>query len=249
MTPEEEERVRRALADAPAAGPMPPEVAARLDAALAGLVAERSEAAAAPGEPAPVASLESRRRGPRRWPQVLVAAASVSVLAFGVGVVADGMAGSGGMDASTTEGRAADSGADFEAGEAAPEGATDGKGAAPSPMPLDGRAVTLLVDAPPAELSRQSLTEDVRRLLRRSGVAGGYTTGSQGPRSDREGVTALSRCDLPEGSRGDRMAAARLDGERATLVVRRAVDGVRVAEVYSCADGEERLAVTRVEVR
>jgi hypothetical protein len=42
VTPEQEEQVRRALASAPPADAMPPEVAARLDATLAGLVAERA---------------------------------------------------------------------------------------------------------------------------------------------------------------------------------------------------------------
>ena len=92
MTPEQEEQVRRALASAPPESAMPPEVAARLDAALAGLVAERSarpdhEQDTGP-EPAAAVALEERRR--RRWPRVLVAAASVSLLAYGAGIALSG---------------------------------------------------------------------------------------------------------------------------------------------------------------
>src|SRR5690606_34445720 len=85
-----------ALAATPPEGPMPPEVVARLEAAIADLAAVRPaepDAAPAtetgvrtePGTGAVVTDLEARRR--RRWPRVLVAAASVAVLAYGVGAV------------------------------------------------------------------------------------------------------------------------------------------------------------------
>src|SRR6478672_12026110 len=75
LDPEQEELVRALLAElgsAPDAASMPPDVAARLDETLAGLVAEREEA------PADVVPLR------RRWaPRVAVAAAAVIVIGAG----------------------------------------------------------------------------------------------------------------------------------------------------------------------
>jgi hypothetical protein len=70
LTPDEEAEISRLLADAASPEPMPAEVSARLDDVLAGLVADREAAA-------PVVPLK-----PRRWPQVLVAAAAVSLAGF-----------------------------------------------------------------------------------------------------------------------------------------------------------------------
>ncbi|HET7734947.1 MAG TPA: hypothetical protein VFK52_03150 [Nocardioidaceae bacterium] len=70
LTPDEEAEISRLLADAASPAPMPAEVSARLDDVLAGLVADREAAA-------PVVPLKSRR-----WPQVLVAAAAVSLVGF-----------------------------------------------------------------------------------------------------------------------------------------------------------------------
>ena len=70
LTPDEEAEISRLLADAASPEPMPAEVSARLEDVLAGLVADREAAA-------PVVPLK-----PRRWPQVLVAAAAVSLVGF-----------------------------------------------------------------------------------------------------------------------------------------------------------------------
>lgn len=69
-SPADEAAVRRLLADARETGPVPPEVAARLDARLADLVAEREP-------PADVVPLAARRR--RRAGALLLAAAAVVV--------------------------------------------------------------------------------------------------------------------------------------------------------------------------
>ena len=96
MTPEQEEQVRRALratarGDEPAT--MPPEVAARLDDVLAELTASRAEH--------PVHDDELARRRHRRWPNVLVAAASVVVIALAGGAVATHGFGTAGPDRDT----------------------------------------------------------------------------------------------------------------------------------------------------
>ncbi|NYJ03579.1 hypothetical protein HNR19_004277 [Nocardioides thalensis] len=88
--------VRRLLADARAAGPVPPEVASRLDATLAGLVADREqEAGPADGttddteddRTAAVVPLASRRR--RTAAGLLVAAAALVVGGVAVGQYLD----------------------------------------------------------------------------------------------------------------------------------------------------------------
>lgn len=238
MTPEEQEAVRRALAATPPVGPMPPEVVARLEATIAELVAGRSAAstAAVPASSAVVADLEERRR--RRWPKVLVAAASVTVLAYGVGAVLQDT----GPQAETAMSEAG-AGADEESRGA---GRTDDGGAAPQALePELNEAPALLAEGPVVRLREETLRRDVLGHLRdrrtATDAAGGAELDAAGryPRSD-------GSCLLPEVGRGDTVVAARLDGRRATLVVRRAEAGVRVAQVYRCGDGRTLLAETEV---
>lgn len=247
MTPEQEEQVRRALAAAPPAEGLPADVAARLDATLADLVAERATGKDDP-KPGAVPSLEDRRR--RRWPGVLVAAAAVSVLAYGVGTTLGGVGLSGG-DAESTAARdqtfsGADAGADDSGGgsEAAPEDAPTGLVTDRDGVDVQGSrayADKLLV-AGTVRLRTETLDEDVRRLVR-GGVADARTPS---PRESRSLAGFLDSCEQPDLSRGDRLAAVRLDGRRATLVVRKAVGGTRVAQIYSCGDGSDLLAITQV---
>lgn len=251
MTPEQEEQVRRALAAAPPVEGLPAEVAARLDATLAGLVAERATGETGP-EPAAVTSLEERRR--RRWPGVLVAAAAVSALAYGVGTTLGGVGLSGGGSAESTAARdqtfsgagadSADGGATGGGAEDAPEepGAlvTDREGALAGSA-ADGRA---LLVAGTARLHRDSLREEVGRLVRDAGPA--RTPASDADKTRDSAGFLDARCEQPDLARGDRFAAVRLDGRRATLVVRKAVGGTRVAEIYSCGDGSDLLAITQV---
>jgi len=91
LTPDEESRVRRLLADARHTDPVPDEVVARLDRVLAGLAEE-------PGREAAVVRLADRRR---RVTRLLVAAAAVVVVGFGGSQVIDGL-GSASMDAATS---------------------------------------------------------------------------------------------------------------------------------------------------
>jgi hypothetical protein len=256
MTSEQEEQVRRTLASVPAEPGVPPEVAARLDAALAGLVAERGTA----GEPdradePPVDELERRRR--RRWPRVLVAAASVAVLAYGAGAVLDGLQVSGG-DASSTAAKdetfaGAGAGGAESGDEAAPgapgvmppspgAGAPDG-GVLDSPQMGKARADRLLA-VRTVRLHRDSLGVDVHRLLDRRTLVDGRS--SQSARTQGSTADVLAPCATPVVGPGDRYAAARLDGARATLVVRGGTDGTRVAEVYACDDPGRILAVARL---
>ncbi|WP_432483957.1 hypothetical protein [Kineococcus esterisolvens] len=142
VLPPEEARVRELLrAAAGTVGPLPADVAARVDAALARARAEDSEhsehsehsgdagdaergAPASTGAGARVASLaEHRRTRPARWRSALVAVAAAGVVAAGAGaLVDDGVLGGGAADSGSTAGGAGDSAAEAAgaAGLAAP---------------------------------------------------------------------------------------------------------------------------------
>jgi hypothetical protein len=155
-----QDEVRRLLAAAGAEPPRtPPEVAARLDDVLSRLAAERTPAVpradhlggpVLPTEVVGADDLVSRRR--RRWPQVLVAAAAVSVLGLGVATVLDGR---------TVQEDAASSDA---GGAAAPESALR---AAQLPSV---RAVSLATDVQRIEDLAVAQPADRRRALQRACV-------------------------------------------------------------------------------
>jgi hypothetical protein len=229
VTPEQEEQVRRALSSLSPEGPVPPDVAARLDATLAGLAGSRQ-----PLEPAVDELAEARRR--RRWPRLLVAAASVAVLAYGAGSFVTGLQGTGG-DAEMATAARDDAGGQSHAG--AQEESNAG-----SEDPSDVADVILrrqLLTAGRVPVRSDSLARDVReRVLMASADAA----------RDPEPTTGLSLgCETPVLGSGDRVAAVRLDGERATLVLRPGSPRSRVAEVYSCDDATDLLARARVDTR
>ncbi len=116
LSPEQEEEVRRLLADARHAGPTPEDVVARLDRVLADLADE-------PAREAAVVHLADRRR---RAGRMLLAAAAVVVLGVGVGQVVGSDLGGGDQ---ASESGAADSGEEpgaMSAEEAAPDASGEG---------------------------------------------------------------------------------------------------------------------------
>lgn len=246
MTPEEQEAVRRALAATPPVGPMPPEVVARLEATITALAASRgagvTDRADGVESSAAVIDLEERRR--RRWPRVLVAAASVAVLAYGVGAVVQDL----GPQSETAATDAAGGSAVDEGSAEQGSGGELGPAVAPEAAePEEDRSGVLAgtVDAPVVELRRATLRRDVADHLGDRTLANSATARDSGrPYSRRDGT-----CVLPEVNSGDAIVPARLDGHRATLVVRPARAGSRVAEVYSCDDGRTLLARTVVPAR
>ncbi len=114
LTPEQDARVRRLLADARHTDPMPGDVVARLDRVLAGLADE-------PARAATVVRLADRRR---RATRLLVAAAAVVAVGFGGSQLLDGFGGSGAGDHASPAAEAQDedttSGLDPESGDAEP---------------------------------------------------------------------------------------------------------------------------------
>jgi hypothetical protein len=234
MTPEQEERVRRALADAARdRTPIPPEVAGRMDDVLADLVAARArEASTQPA--APHDDLAARRH--RRWPAVLAAAAVVCLVALGGPAVLRSLTSAGNGSASqSAPAPVADAGG--SSGEdTAPEAATPGSGRALA----DG-----VLPAP--RLHRATLQRDLRRVLAVVPLS------APSPDADTKGLTGgregTEECALPSPTRGDDTLAVLLDGKPATLVLAAPRDGTREATVYACDDASAPVATTRVRVR
>lgn len=268
MTPDEEpgtrsdeaevRRLLAALGNEPV--PMPPEVAARLDATLADLAAKQDQVTerdqVTDGDQVTegrrvdrtVTPLPSRDR-PRRWPQLLVAAAAVSVLGLGVGELLEGPSGSDSMNAAAERAEApadAAGGATEDSGEAAPYATQDSPGpeAAEPPADREGLDRRSALRHAPAALSRlhsQSLTADVQRLADVTG------TDTMVPGAPLTAMRDGAGCDLPEAGPGDELYAVRLDGDPATLLLHRAEDGRRLAQVFACEDPSAPVAGTTVD--
>jgi hypothetical protein len=235
--PEQDPRhdeVRRLLGELPDPGPLPAEVAARLDDRLAALVAERTE----------VPDLAAARDRRRRRRTALVAAASVAVLGIGIGTVADDLLpGSGSSESATT----ADAGGDSMMREAAPDAPTDQGGAKTYTQDGDG--------APEAEsggaaagvrralVRSATLDEDLARIAARAGRLRALTADTPGTAS------ALAPCAVPALAGGDRAVPVRFDGDPATLVLRAPSGGTREAQVYTCDTGDALLAQGSVPAR
>lgn len=222
-----EEEVRGLLAEAAPREPMPSEVASRLDSVLADLVSERAGT-----EPHNVVPLPTRRR---RWPQVLVAAAAVSVLGLGVG----SLLGNGAL--TPTQEDSATAGA--ESGEDAAGESADERSDRPNALseenadPGDGQAAPEPAqDGSVLRLRRRTLELDLQRA---QDLALAEPLG-------RRWDTA---CVRPRTTAGDEWLPARLDGEPAVLVLRDARDGQRRAEVYTCGAPGTPAATGTVEVR
>lgn len=243
MTPEEEQ-VRRALASLPAPGSMPPEVAARLDARLEELRAERGTGAGGSEDPA---------RQSRRWPTVLLAAAVLAVVGVGVGSVVTDL-GPGSMESMTAGDAAGEAGAEpprpMEVAPGAEAPKAEGSYSAAQSLVTDRMVLT----AERLRLDSDTLRRDVVEVvdLRLPRAAADDEVHSD-PDQERTAGQRLGRlfspCVLPLTGNGDQLLAVRLDGEPATLVLRAPEDGARVAQIYSCDDPSAVLAHVQVDAR
>jgi hypothetical protein len=252
MTPEEEAEVTRLLAAAAEPEPVPDEVAARLDAVLAGLVEERSAPGgqAGPGSPVPGApgdQLAAARARRRRWPAALLGAAAVMVGGYAVaGLVGDGsLTGAGGDGASAGgDSSLARDQAQSDGGGADGSGAEGQPEAAPGRPTMPGRVMMAV------RLRSDRLETDVRRALAGTGPTAlwgevtepvpthGSMTGEEAapdPAPDPAAGRDLRGCAPPPLARDQSWQPARYDGEQAVLVLDGARAGVVAATVYSCA--------------
>ena len=228
LDPAEDERIRRLLADARHTEPMPDAVVARLDRVLSGLSDDRTERAdrADRADRAEVVDLMARRR--RTVGQLLVAAAAVVAVGFGITQVLPGLGGSSGGDAqeTTAGGAAADSaeagdgeGSRFVSPESAPEAPSDGAtgGAAKSTF----------------RISSDEFGPDVRRA--RNQLEGGSAALVEYP---AEGCLAVSV------EPGSEVVATTYDAAPAALVLRPPSGDVQVVDLYLCGDVEPRRSIT-----
>lgn len=211
---------------------LPKTVADRLDRTLAELAAER--AATDPGagtarRPRALAARPGGGRGwPRRWPQLLVAAAAVSVLGLGLGNLAGDL--TGGQAEQATSADDAARGAD--AGLGAPQEGRQGASAA-------GSAEALRSDGSGPRLRTGSLALDLQRI-EDFGVA--VPVASSATRWARA-------CVQPQTGPRDEWTPARLDGSPAVVVLRAAEGGRRTADVFTCDDARTPAASTTVRAR
>jgi hypothetical protein len=239
VTTEEHPRepdVRRLLAAAARpAPPIPEDVAARLDARLAALTGPRAtdqSPAAATDETEEPGAAHTARPARRRWPQLLVAAAAVSVLGLGLGNLLGGSMSE--ESSQPTAGSAAEDRGD-------PEANTEGRGA-DSQAP---GASTLREDSSgpagnrPVRLRTRSLAADVQL------VEDFELAIPAGPDARSEDA-----CVPPPTTPGTAWLPVLLDGEPALLVLGvPRDDGRRLAEVYPCDDPGSPAATTTVLVR
>lgn len=231
LSPADDERVRRLLAQVRHTEPLPAEVAARLEGVLAGLVSERragdrvadAGTSVTPRYDSRVVDLAARRR--KTVTNLLVAAAAVVVLGVGISqVLPDGLGSGDDMGAATqAEDVAGDDGALQEGGGASEEEPN------PEVAPTDQGSVTIRSD---------HFGADVRRA--RAGVpglqsySGDEVTRVGGPREGCVSVGLGPGVVLP----------AVYDGAFALLVLRPPAGEVQVADLYLCGDTEPRRSIT-----
>ena len=224
LDPAEDERIRRLLADARHTEPMPEAVVARLDRVLSGLSDDRTERAER-ADRAEVVDLMARRR--RTVGQLLVAAAAVVAVGFGITQVLPDTGGSSDGDAqeATAGGAAADSADGAEEGsrlvspESAPEAPSDGttSGAAKSTF----------------RIRSDEFGPDVRRA--RNQLEGESAALVEYP---AEGCLAVSV------EPGSEVVATTYDAAPAALVLRPPSGDVQVVDLYLCGDLEPRRSIT-----
>ncbi|MBJ7357578.1 hypothetical protein [Nocardioides sp.] len=252
LTPEQEAAVRRLLAQARHDGPMPEDVAHRLDAVLDGLSADDVEsaadaagvddpAAADPVSPTDLAGVRRRRRNAGR---LLLAAAAVLIGGVVVGQNVDGAgsdndaadAGSGGSTLAEAPRDAADpvpGEVDEEAGgEQAPQATSGSDTAADAASLLDNVRA-------PLRLTSDSFALDVQRQLGRPVAAR-----RQAANADFDGLLAYAAKNgdfvCPDGAYGQGATLpAYYDAEEAVLVLRRPRAGTQRVELLTCGTAVE----------
>ncbi len=243
LDPATEARVRHLLADARVTEPVPAEVAARLDATLADLVATR---AVTPGQPG-VVDLAARRRR-RRAAALLGAAAAVTVFGFGFNAVVSDT----GSDDAATGGEVLDEdvqrGVEPEVAASPTEdyGQADADASEADPGDVtrdedfdtveDG---TILIDGPAPRIRPGRLVDDL------VAVRDSVLPASASTDYDRTLVAAPEgfMCDEADWGPGI-LVAVRYDGDPAIAAFREPVGDTQVVEVLQCGTGDALRSVT-----
>ncbi|MGO4254880.1 hypothetical protein [Marmoricola sp. RAF53] len=209
--------VRALLADVRVTAPVPDAVAARIDAALAGLAPLETSTTVVP--------LRRHRSSGQR---LLVAASVVGVVALGGIAVGNVLADRNGADDSASSTAAGDSGS-ASSPEKAPAGAA-GSSTTPQATAADG-SLPALTSAAFATGATRVLADDGKDLA---------YSGERSPAPQTSDLATLSSalgCSpsaTPAPAPGGSSYAVLLDGRPALLVVSARADGHRIAEAFSC---------------
>ncbi|MGL5808809.1 MAG: hypothetical protein ACRCYQ_02555 [Nocardioides sp.] len=227
--PAEIEAVRRLLGEARATGPMPADVANRMDDLIASLAAE--------SPPAPVVDLAARRR--RRVGASLVAAAAVAVLGFSVPRVLPDRGDPAATDAADSASAPAESDDRLAESDRGAD-AGGGRAAEPEQAPRTG----MLREAPPEPALAPVIRVDHFR------VDAAEIAGSLGAPAASVGEKSAPPCDIGVPAADRQAVAVSYDGKDAVLLVTERADGRRRAELYFCdqpapADGADRVRPAR----
>ena len=225
LSPADDERIRRLLAEVRHTDPMPDAVAARLDRVLTGLASERAERAERASQ-AQVVDLAARRR--RTAGQLLVAAAAVVAVGFGITQVLPSMGGSSddSPSATTAEDDAGAGAADSQDGtarNASPESAPE------APSATSGEAKSTF------RISPDSFGRDVRRVRNQVELDSDTASLYEYP---------ASGCLTAPVDPGSKVVAATYDGAPAAVVLKPPSGDVQVVDLYLCGDVEPRRSIT-----
>ena len=224
LTPDEQE-VRRLLADARHTGPMPTDVADRLDRVLSGLAQDspepRLDSPAAPV--APVVQLAARRR--RRAASLLVAAAAVVAVGIGLGQVVGGPGSTPSADRALSGGSAEEQGGDSDAPATARQD------------PSDGLTFDHLLGQT-ARVRPRHFPTDVRA------ARGSLARRETSAQSDKSLTPAAGPgCSLADWGAGT-LVPVRYGGERAALVFRAVTGDSQVVDLFRCGRPEVLRSIT-----
>lgn len=236
VTPEDEARIRALLTDARATGPIPAEVAARLDDAIVGLAAGRAvdpdvvDPSPATGSEAIIRPFARTRR--HRVVALLGAAAAVAVVGLGVGALIDRDSNSAGDTAATDAG--------VERGQKVPSDDEALKSVAPE---TGGGTAFDEASAPPWEkVVPTPRAAAVRSRHLSHDLAAIQADYLPVPGRARYGKTLIHQpagftCPSADWGRGV-LVAARYDGAPAFVAFRQPMGSSQVVEVLQCGTAE-----------
>jgi len=225
LSPAEDARIQRLLADARHTEPMPAHVVARLDGVLADLHARRTE-----DRPAAVVDLASRRR--RTAATMLVAAAAVVVAGVGLGQI---LPTGGSDDPSSAEVSADRAAPDQEAGGGAGAAESSGSAKVESVAPGPDGPTDRGLQIGEVRIRSTHFGPDVRAARRALATAQ--------PDAVTEFGAPATTCASGISGEGT-VVAATYDGAAAALVLRPPAGDVQVVDLYLCETTEPARSIT-----
>lgn len=237
LTPEQEREVRRLLADARLAEPMPGDVAARLDRVLA----ELAQGGAEPSTPVTV--LASRRR--KRVVSILVAAAAVVVVGIGLGQVVGTRSGDADTAASAGSQVTNDDRAELAKPQDQLQSSPGDAGGSSATAPLSNGSAA----APPYALNHavtvhpEHFSHDANRLRRLVGAS--RAPKGNGPAADQLNRLSSFTLECPPADWGEgTFVPVTYDGDPGVLVFRAAIGDTQVVDLFRCGSPDAIRSIT-----